>query len=127
MYKNQKILILGAARSGIAAAKILASNNDVTISDLKELKKENEDLLKSLGVKIIITKDQCSLISKDYDLIIKNPAIMATSDTVKKIEHLGNKLPIEKKLNIRIPDNLLTKITTINELIDVCEKLSNSN
>ena len=89
MYKNQKILILGAARSGIAAAKILASNNDVTISDLKELKKENEDLLKSLGVKIIITKDQCSLISEDYDLIIKNPAIMATSDTVKKIEHLG--------------------------------------
>ena len=89
MYELKRILILGAARSGIAAAKILASNNDVTISDLKELKKEDQDLLESLGVKIIITDDQCSLISNDYDLIVKNPAIMATSDITKKIEHLG--------------------------------------
>ena len=59
MYELKRILILGAARSGIAAAKILAPQNDVTISDLKELKKEDEDLLKSLGVKIISTKDQC--------------------------------------------------------------------
>ncbi len=89
MYELKRILILGAARSGIAAAKILASNNDVTISDLKELKKEDQDLLESLGVKVIITDDQCSLISNDYDLIVKNPAIMATSDITKKIEHLG--------------------------------------
>ena len=89
MYELKRILILGAARSGIAAAKILAPKNDVTISDLKELKKEDEDLLESLGVKIIITKDQCSLINNDYDLIVKNPAIMATSDIVKKIEELN--------------------------------------
>ena len=89
MYELKRILILGAARSGIAAAKILASNNDVTISDLKDLKKEDQDLLESLGVKVIITDDQCSLISNDYDLIVKNPAIMATSDITKKIEHLG--------------------------------------
>ena len=89
MYELKRILILGAARSGIAAAKILAPKNDVTISDLKELKKEDQDLLESLGVKIIITKDQCSLINNDYDLIVKNPAIMATSDIVKKIEELN--------------------------------------
>ena len=35
-----------------------------------------------------------------------------------------------KSLDFNMPmkkNNLLTKITTINELIDVCEKLSNSN
>ena len=86
MYENKKILILGAARSGLAAAKILAKNNDVTICDLKPLTKENTDYLKSLGVKVIITDDQCSIINKEYDLIIKNPAIMAMSDVVKKIK-----------------------------------------
>ena len=89
MYKRKKILILGAARSGIAAAKLLALKNDVTISDLKELKKEDKELLESLKVKIIITEDQCSLISKNYDLIVKNPAIMATSDVAKKIHELN--------------------------------------
>ena len=89
MYERKKILILGAARSGIAAAKLLALKNDVTISDLKELKKEDEELLESLKVKIIITEDQCSLISKNYDLIVKNPAIMATSDVAKKIHELN--------------------------------------
>ncbi len=89
MYERKKILILGAARSGIAAAKLLALKNDVTISDLKELKKEDKELLESLKVKIIITEDQCSLISKNYDLIVKNPAIMATSDVAKKIHELN--------------------------------------
>lgn len=89
MYESKKILILGAARSGIAAAKILALKNDVTISDLKELKKEDKELLESLGVKIIITSDQCSLINNDYDLIIKNPAIMAVSNITKKINELN--------------------------------------
>ena len=97
MYERKKILILGAARSGIAAAKLLALKNDVTISDLKELKKEDKELLESLKVKIIITEDQCSLISKNYDLIVKNPAIMATSDVAKKIHELNILLlPLDK-------------------------------
>ena len=89
MYEGKKILILGAARSGLAAAKILALKNEVTISDLKEIKKEDEDLLKSLGVKIIITKDQLSLINNDFDLIVRNPAILATSAISKKIKDLN--------------------------------------
>ena len=37
MFQNKKILILGAARSGIACCKVLANlNNKIVLNDLKE-------------------------------------------------------------------------------------------
>ncbi len=92
MYENKKILILGAARSGIAVAKLLALKNDLTLSDMKPLNESDEQELKELGVKIVITNNQIDLINKEYDVIIKNPAIMATSEIVQKINELGIKL-----------------------------------
>ena len=90
MYENKKILILGAAKSGLAAASLLANkNNDIILSDINPLKKEDEMMLNELGIKIIITPNQVDLIDSSYDLVIKNPAIMSTSDIVKKLENLG--------------------------------------
>ena len=41
MYENKKILILGAAKSGIAVAKLLAGkNNKITITDLNPINDE---------------------------------------------------------------------------------------
>ena len=129
MYENKKILILGAARSGIAAAKVLAKNNDVTISDLKPLSKENTDLLNSLNIKIIITENQLDLISNEYDVIIKNPAIMSTSKVMQKIKELKIKCINEMELAYHyLPQDLkiigvtgsngkTTTVTLINELL----------
>ena len=87
MYENKKILILGAAKSGIAVAKLLAGkNNDITLSDIKELADQDKKTLEDLGIKIIITSNQVDLID---NLVIKNPAIMSTSDIVKKLDNLG--------------------------------------
>ena len=36
MYKNKKIFILGMARSGYEVAKLLSSDNEVVITDMKE-------------------------------------------------------------------------------------------
>ena len=99
MYENKKILILGAAKSGLAVAKLLAhKNNDITLSDINELKEEDQKMLKDLGIKVVITPDQCDLIDTSYDLVIKNPAIMSTSDIVKKIENL--KLRCENEIEV---------------------------
>ena len=41
MYENKKILILGAAKSGIAVAKLLSNkNNDIILTDLNDLNKD---------------------------------------------------------------------------------------
>ena len=99
MYENKKILILGAAKSGLAVAKLLAHrNNDITLSDINKLKEEDQKMLKDLGIKVVITSNQCDLIDNSYDLVIKNPAIMFTSDIVKKIESL--KLRCENEIEV---------------------------
>lgn len=69
-----KILIIGAAKSGISVAKLLANrNNDITITDLNDIDEYNKQLLKSLNIKIVITNNQVDLLNKDWDLIIKIP------------------------------------------------------
>ena len=90
MYENKKILILGAAKSGIAVAKLLANkNNDIILTDLNELNKDVENELNDLGVKIVVTKNQIDLIDSSLDLVIKNPAIMSTSPLIKRCEELN--------------------------------------
>ena len=108
MYKNMKILIIGAARSGISVAKLLAEyNNDITLTDTKELNTDDKALMDSLGIKVVITNDQLGLIDKSYDLIVKNPAIMYVSDIVKKISELGIRLENEMEVAYHfIPKNV---------------------
>ena len=108
MYENKKILILGAAKSGLAVAKLLAGkNNDITLSDIKELAEYDKKILEDLGIKVIITNNQCDLIDKSYDLVIKNPAIMATSEITKKLENL--KIRTENEVEVAyhfLPSNV---------------------
>ena len=99
MYENKKILIVGAAKSGISVAKLLANrNNDITITDLNDIDEYNKQLLKSLNIKIFITNNQVDLLNKDWDLIIKNPAIMYTSNIVKRCKELN--LHVENEMEV---------------------------
>lgn len=98
MYENQKILILGAARSGIAVAKLLSKlKNDITLSDVKKIDEKEKSALEKLGVKIIIGP-QLGLIDNTFDLIIKTPAIKYTSNIIKKCRRL--KLRVENEMEV---------------------------
>ena len=73
MYENKKILILGAAKSGVAVAKLLAAYpNDITLSDIKELDSDIRKELEGLGVKIIITPNQIDLVSKELWQLVRS-------------------------------------------------------
>ncbi|MBE6140621.1 MAG: UDP-N-acetylmuramoyl-L-alanine--D-glutamate ligase [Firmicutes bacterium] len=99
MYENKKILILGAARSGIAVAKLLAKyNNDIVLSDVVEIDYKIKNELENLGIKVITGEDQISLLDDGYDLIIKNPAIMYTSKLTKKMQELN--LRVENEMEV---------------------------
>ena len=136
MYENKKILILGAAKSGIAVAKLLAGkNNDITLSDIKELADQDKKTLEDLGIKIIITSNQVDLIDTSYDLVIKNPAIMATSDIVKKLDNLGIRTENEIEVAYHFLPNDVTiigvtgsngKTTTTTLIYEVLKRLGKS-
>ena len=110
MYENKKILILGAAKSGVAVAKLLVGkNNEIILSDLKELPSSTAQELEDMGIKIMITFNQCDLIDSSYDLVIKNPAIMMTSEITKKL----NKLHIRTENEMEVAYHFLPENVTI--------------
>ena len=76
-YQNKKILVLGLAKSGFSAAKLLHDLGAlVTVNDGKpfEENREAQDLL-SLGVKVITGSHPIELLDEEFSLLVKNPGI----------------------------------------------------
>ena len=108
MFKDQKIFVLGFARSGYEVAKLLASrNNEILVTDLKNEDKEKEEELKKLGVKVVITDKQADLLDSSYDYVVKNPGIRFDNPTVVKAGELG--IPVINELEVAynvLPENV---------------------
>lgn len=116
MFENKKVLILGLARSGIAAAKFLKKRNcEVIINDKKE--KEDEKLLKELndlGIKVILGSHPDNLITKELDYLIKNPGVPIDHKYVLKAKELGIPVINEVEMAYRcIPKDKNIKILAI--------------
>lgn len=94
MFENKKIFILGMARSGYEAAKLLSQyNNRIVLNDGNENQDENHiKELKDLGVSIILGEHPDEIFDKSFDYLIKNPGI---KDTHKYVE-------FAKKHNIKV-------------------------
>ena len=111
MFENKKILILGMARSGVAAARILLQRgNDVTINDLKE--NHDQKIIKELednGCNIILGSHPDDLLDKSFDYLIKNPGI---SDNHKYVK-LARKLEIPVINEVELAYRLLPKDITL--------------
>lgn len=113
MFENKKILILGMARSGVAAAKILIQRkNEVIINDMKDESFHNKDdikELKKLGVKLILGSHPDDLLDKSFSYLIKNPGIR---DDHKYVA-LARKLGIEVINEVELAYELLPKDVTL--------------
>ena len=77
MFDNKKIFILGMARSGYQAARVLAHHGcEIVLND----KNENQDKdhikeLEDLGVKVILGSHPDDILDESFDYLIKNPGI----------------------------------------------------
>jgi len=80
MFENKKIFILGMARSGYEAAKLLSQyNNKIVINDSNEKQDEKHlEELRSLGVSVILGTHPDDIFDETFDYIIKNPGIKDT-------------------------------------------------
>ncbi|WP_454055256.1 UDP-N-acetylmuramoyl-L-alanine--D-glutamate ligase [Clostridium sp. Marseille-Q7071] len=86
MSDNRKVFVLGMARSGYEAAKLLASKGyDVIVNDAKtdqNIKEINE--LQSLGVKIVLGSHPEDLFDSTFEMIVKNPGISNSHKYIEK-------------------------------------------
>lgn len=91
MFRNNKIFILGMARSGYEAAKMLSMRgNEIIIND-KDTNQDKNHVkeLESLGVKVILGNHSIDLITNDLDYIIKNPGIKDSHELIVKAKELN--------------------------------------
>ena len=111
MFKNKKILILGMARSGVAAAKLLIKrNNIVVINDLKDdHDKKIIKELKDLGCKLVLGSHPYDLLDDSYNYLIKNPGIRDDHKIVVQAKELG--IPVINEVELAF--DLLPKDVTL--------------
>ena len=120
MFENNKIFILGFARSGYEAAKFLIKRgNEVLINDGKEESKVDQEKLKELkdmGVKFFFGSHPDELLDDSYDYLIKNPGVPIHHKYVEKAEKLGIEVINEVEMAYRLlPDDVtLVGITGTN-------------
>ncbi|MBQ9318409.1 MAG: UDP-N-acetylmuramoyl-L-alanine--D-glutamate ligase [Bacilli bacterium] len=98
MFKNKRIFILGMARSGYEAAKLLAPDNTILITDKKEQELSKVKELEQLGVVVKIMDDPINLLDDTYDYVIKNPGIKIDHPIVVKAEEL--KIPVINEVEV---------------------------
>lgn len=98
MFKEKKILILGAARSGLSAAKILSKDNNVILTDLVDLNSDDKNLLMGLNVDLVITKTQEDILDESFDFVVKNPGVMPDHPLLKKCRELN--IPVINEMEV---------------------------
>ncbi len=111
MFKNNKVLILGLARSGYQAAKVLIKRgNTVILNDGKAEEKLDQEQIKELreaGVELIFGGHPDDLLDISFDYLIKNPGVPIDHKYVLKARELGIEVINEVEMAYRLlPENV---------------------
>ena len=120
MFKDNKVLILGLARSGYQAAKLLIKRgNEVYLNEAKEeilLDKEQVSELRELGVNLIFGYHPDDLLDSSFDYLIKNPGVPIDHKLVLQAKELGIEVINEVEMAYRLmPEDInLIAITGTN-------------
>ena len=84
-YKNKKVLVIGLARSGKAAIRLLNKlGAQIYLSERNEPSKQELEFLEANNVTVY--NQDMSVFEKDYDLVVKNPGVPPVSPIVKRLK-----------------------------------------
>ncbi|WP_412675439.1 UDP-N-acetylmuramoyl-L-alanine--D-glutamate ligase [Aeribacillus composti] len=117
MYVDQNVLVLGLAKSGLRAAKLLHKlGAHVTVNDIKPYE-ANDDVieLESLGIKLILGEHPEQLLEEhNIDIVVKNPGIPYTNPIVQKAASQNIPVITEVELAYQISEAEIIAITGSN-------------
>ncbi|MGX6978497.1 UDP-N-acetylmuramoyl-L-alanine--D-glutamate ligase [Vagococcus elongatus] len=115
-YDNIKVLVLGLAKSGLSAGKLLHQLGAiVTVNDGKDFDENPEaQQLLALGVKVITGSHPTELLDEDFELVVKNPGIPYDNPMVVKALDKGLPVITEVELAYQISEAPIIGITGTN-------------
>ena len=114
--ENKKVLVLGLAKSGVSAAKLLHELGAlVTVNDGKPFDEnpEAQELL-SLGIKVITGSHPIELLDEEFSLMVKNPGIPYSHPLVAKAQEMGIPVITEVELAYEVAECPIIGITGTN-------------
>ena len=116
-YKDKKILVLGFSKSGISAAKFLASENaEVYITEYREEKpedRENIDIITKLGINVEFGGHSDEFI-QGSEFAVTSPGIPPKSEIMQKLKEKNIKVISEIELAFLNTDKPFIAITGTN-------------
>ncbi|WP_430596567.1 UDP-N-acetylmuramoyl-L-alanine--D-glutamate ligase [Enterococcus sp. DIV0175] len=115
-YENKKVLVLGLAKSGFSAAKLLHELGAlVTVNDGKPFDEnpEAQDLL-ALGIKVVTGSHPIELLDEDFSVMVKNPGIPYNHPLVAKAQEMGIPVITEVELAYEVAECPIIGITGTN-------------
>lgn len=99
-FFGKNILVLGLAKSGFAASRLLSRlGANVVVNDAKPCE-ENEEAkqLKKEGIEVICGHHPLSLLDEPVDFVVKNPGIPYSNEIVKKA--VNKNIPVITEVEI---------------------------
>ena len=101
-FTGKKVLVIGLARSGMAAIKVLHKlGADIVLSERKPAEELKElATLKELGVTIV--DQSMEVFDKDYDLCVKNPGVPYRSPFMEALAQHGVPVITEIELAFQV-------------------------
>ncbi|MFD0692748.1 UDP-N-acetylmuramoyl-L-alanine--D-glutamate ligase [Paenibacillus sp. GCM10027628] len=115
-YRGLEVVILGLARSGVAAAKLFHQNGAVvTVNDKKERNICPEaDELEALGISVVCGYHPESIVHEGVALVVKNPGIPYKVEPIRKAEELGIEVVTEVEVAYQFCEAPIIGITGSN-------------
>lgn len=128
-YEGKRVLVVGLARSGMAAIKVLNKlGAKITLSEVKQPNSQEKEILDSLNVEIL--NQDMSVFDKDFDLVVKNPGVSPTGAIVKRLNerHIPIITEIELAYEVSKPQHYVAitgtngKTTTTTLIYEIMKK-----
>lgn len=115
-FQNEKVLVLGLAKSGVSAAKLLHDLGAlVTVNDGKPFNEnpQAQELLEA-GITVITGSHPIELVDEGFSLMVKNPGILYTHPMVARALELHIPVITEVELAYLISEAPIIGITGTN-------------
>lgn len=116
MYTNKLVLVIGLAKSGLAASMLLHRlGAKVVVNDQKSIEDNPEaSQLQELGVEVICGGHPLELFERGFDLVVKNPGIPYANPLIKKAIEKGISVITEIEIAAMISEAEMIAITGSN-------------